>query len=231
MAESEIPTVAICMGDIGTASRILAGKFVAPFTYATFHQERVVSLRGNSVSSRWATFIITTRSIPIRTYTGLIADPVVHSPGPLLHNEAFRHLKVDKVCVPFRVPREQLESFIGYCRQFGIRGLSVNMPHKEAVLPFVSETDRAVDHIGAANTVVIDGFDRSAFNTEYRAALESIDSTLGRGGEIDVLNGKTARSWPRAAWPKPWPTRCVCATSMSSSLRVRWNVHANWPIN
>ena len=109
-----------------------------------------------------------------------------------MHNEAFRHLKVDKVSVPFRVPREQLESFLGYCRQFGIRGLSVNMPHKEAVLPFVSETDRAVDHIGAANTVVIDGFDRSAFNTEYRAALESIDSTLGRGGEIDVLNGKTA---------------------------------------
>ena len=162
---------------------------------------------------------------------GLIADPVVAQLGPLLHNEAFRHLKIDKVSVPFRVPREQLESFIGYCRQFGIRGLSVNMPHKEAVLPFVSETDLAVDHIGAANTVVIDGFDRSAFNTEYRAALESIDSTLGRGGEIDVLNGKTALILGAGAWPRPWPTRCARATSMPTSLRVRRNVHTNWPVN
>ena len=36
MQESEIPTVGMCMGDIGTPSRILASKFGAPFTYATF---------------------------------------------------------------------------------------------------------------------------------------------------------------------------------------------------
>ena len=34
--QSKIPTVGICMGEIGTPSRILAGKFGAPFTYSTF---------------------------------------------------------------------------------------------------------------------------------------------------------------------------------------------------
>ena len=40
---SKIPTVGICMGEIGTPSRILAGKFGAPFTYATFHHERTLA--------------------------------------------------------------------------------------------------------------------------------------------------------------------------------------------
>ncbi len=46
-----MPTVGMCMGDIGTPSRILAGKFGAPFTYATFHHERTLA-PGSSASSR-----------------------------------------------------------------------------------------------------------------------------------------------------------------------------------
>ena len=43
MQESDVPTIGMCMGDIGTPSRILAGKFSAPFTYATFHHERALA--------------------------------------------------------------------------------------------------------------------------------------------------------------------------------------------
>ena len=43
MQESEIPTVAMCMGDIGTPSRILSQKFKSPFTYATFRSEEHTS--------------------------------------------------------------------------------------------------------------------------------------------------------------------------------------------
>jgi len=38
-----VPTVGMCMGDIGTPSRILTTKFGSPFTYATFHHERVLA--------------------------------------------------------------------------------------------------------------------------------------------------------------------------------------------
>ena len=31
------------MGDMGTPSRILAARFGAPFTYATFHQDRALA--------------------------------------------------------------------------------------------------------------------------------------------------------------------------------------------
>ena len=41
--KSRIPTVGFCMGDIGIPSRILAGRYGAPFTYATFTHERVLA--------------------------------------------------------------------------------------------------------------------------------------------------------------------------------------------
>jgi 3-dehydroquinate dehydratase/shikimate dehydrogenase len=191
IGDSEVPTVALCMGDIGTPSRILAGKFGAPFTYATFHQER--ALAPGQLSFQQMRDVYAYDDInPDTDVYAVVADPVGHTQSPVVHNAAFRHLGIDAVCVPFRVPREDLEPFLGYCRQFAIMGLCVSLPHKESVVPFLSQTDRAVDHVGAANTVVIDGFDKSGFNTEHRAAVESIDATLGRGGEIDVLAGKSA---------------------------------------
>jgi len=191
IGDSEVPTVAECMGDIGTPSRILAAKFGAPFTYATFHQER--ALAPGQLSYKQMKDVYHYDAInPDTDVYGLIADPIGSNLAPMVHNAAFRYLREDKVSVPFRVPREELEEFLGYSRQFGIRGMSVNTPHKEAVVPFLTETDQAVDHIGAANTLVVDGFDKSGRNTEFRAALDSIDATLGRGGEIDVLAGKAA---------------------------------------
>ena len=75
MAESEIPTVAICMGDIGTASRILAGKFGAPFTYATFHQERALAPGQLSLEQMHDIYHYDQINPDTDVY-GLIADPI-----------------------------------------------------------------------------------------------------------------------------------------------------------
>lgn len=191
ISESEVPTVALCMGDIGTPSRILQARFGAPFTYATFHHERALAPGQLSYAEMRDTYHYD-RITPNTEVYGVIADPVGHSMSPIVHNTAFRQLNMDKVYVPFRVPSEDLPDFMTYCRGFGLRGLSVTIPHKETILQHVDSTDRAVDHIGAANTVVMSGFDKMAYNTDYRAALDSIDATLGRGGNIDVLAGRTA---------------------------------------
>jgi 3-dehydroquinate dehydratase/shikimate dehydrogenase len=191
MSESEIPTIAFCMGDMGTPSRILAARFGAPFTYATFHQERTLA-PGQLSFAQMRDVYHYDKISPSTEVFAVIADPIGHSMSPIVHNAAFRALEMDRVYVPIRVPREELGEFVSYCRGFGIQGLSVTIPHKEEILQYVDGTDRAVDHIGAANTVVIEGFDKMAYNTDYKAALESIDSTLGRGGSIDVLTGRTA---------------------------------------
>ena len=75
---------------------------------------------------------------------------------PPSHNASFKALNMEKVYVPIRVPMEQLEDFMSYCRGFGLRGLSVTIPHKEAILSYVDSTDRDVDHIGAVHDSVAD---------------------------------------------------------------------------
>ena len=49
--KAKIPTVGMGMGDIGVPTRILAGKFGSPITYATFSQDRRWP-RDSSASSR-----------------------------------------------------------------------------------------------------------------------------------------------------------------------------------
>ena len=40
---------------------------------------------------------------------GVIADPIAHSLSPYVHNSAYRELGMNRVYLPFRVPREELK--------------------------------------------------------------------------------------------------------------------------
>jgi len=189
---SKVPTIGLCMGDIGIPTRILAGKFGAPFTYATFHHER--ALAPGQLSYQQMTEIYRYDQINADTEVyGVIADPIGHSLSPLIHNAAFQHCKMNKVYVPLRVPREDLSRFIDDAPALGVRGLSVTIPHKEEVIKRLSEADGAVRGIGAANTVVFEGKKRLGFNTDYRAAMDSLEAAIGGADQVESrLKGKTA---------------------------------------
>jgi 3-dehydroquinate dehydratase / shikimate dehydrogenase len=176
--KAKTPTIGLCMGDIGVPTRILAGRFGSPFTYATFHHERV--LAPGLLSFQQMTEIYHYDEINADTEIyGVIADPIGHSLSPLIHNTAFRQSKLNKVYIPFRVPREDLQQFIDDCPALGVRGLSVTIPHKEEVVRMLSEADGAVHGIGAANTVVFKGATRQGYNTDYHAAMTSLEEALG----------------------------------------------------
>ncbi|MCA9161917.1 MAG: shikimate dehydrogenase [Pirellulaceae bacterium] len=188
---AKIPTVGMCMGDMGMPTRILAGKFGAPFTYATFHHER--ALAPGQLSYQQMTEIYNYENISERTEVfGVIADPIGHSLSPLVHNACFRELQMDKVYVPFRVPREDLETFLDDCAELGVRGLSVTIPHKESVMRYLTQVDDAAREIGAVNTVVWRDNERHGYNTDYLAALDSLTAALGRNTNIDTFSGRSA---------------------------------------
>jgi 3-dehydroquinate dehydratase/shikimate dehydrogenase len=186
-----LPTVGICMGEIGTPSRILAGKFGAPFTYATFHHER--TLAPGQLSFRQMTEIFQYDKIDENTEVyGVVADPIGHSLSPIIHNAAFRRQKLNKVYVPFRVPREDIDEFLFDCRELGVNGLSVTIPHKEAVLRHLAKADNSVRGIGAANTIIFEDDSNVGYNTDYKAAMDSLDASLkGEQGETPFA-GKIA---------------------------------------
>jgi 3-dehydroquinate dehydratase/shikimate dehydrogenase len=175
VGESNVPTVGMCMGEMGTPSRLLAGRFGSPFTYATFHQERPLAPGQISFQEMHETY----QYDEINEHTAVfavIADPVGHSLSPLIHNAALRHAGINAVYLPFRVPREHLDQFLLEAPRMGIRGLSVTIPHKEAVVQHLGKTDRVVIDIGAANTLVFSDEGIVGFNTDSRAAIDSLES-------------------------------------------------------
>ncbi len=190
--QSKIPTIGLCMGDIGIPTRVLAGRFGAPFTFATFHHER--ALAPGQLSYQQMTEVYRYEQIDADTEVfGVMADPIGHSLSPLIHNTAFEHLGMNKVYLPFRVPREDLSQFVDEAPQLGLRGLSVTIPHKETIVKKLTKADGAVRGIGATNTVIFDGKQRLGYNTDYRAAMAGLETAMKiEPGEGDSLSGKTA---------------------------------------
>jgi 3-dehydroquinate dehydratase/shikimate dehydrogenase len=178
MQQSDCPTIGMCMGDIGTPSRILGSKFGAPFTYATFHHERALAPGQLSFEQMMKVYRYNNLG-PETAVFGVVADPVGHSLSPQIHNAAFGEVGINAVYVPFRVPFDVLGQFVEDVPRMGIRGLSVTIPHKEAIAKFLTKVDPAVKGIGAVNTVLFKDGEVLGYNTDYKAAMDCIEGPLG----------------------------------------------------
>jgi len=186
---AKIPTIALGMGEIGTPSRVLAAKFGAPLSYATFHAER--SLAPGQLTFEQMRDMYRYEQINGETeFFGVVADPVAHSLSPNIHNAAFAAAGLNKVYLPFRVSREQLKTFLADCDALGVKGLSVTIPHKEEVIELLDKVDDATREIGACNTIVWRDGKRLGYNTDARAAMASLDHLFGGDETNSGLKGK-----------------------------------------
>lgn len=84
----------------------------------------------------------------------VIGSPVRHSLSPALHNAAFEQLGVDWVYAAFEVAPGRAQAAVDAMRALGLGGLSVTMPHKEAVAQAVDSLDPAAAALRSVNTVV-----------------------------------------------------------------------------
>ena len=179
--KSEIPTIGFCMGELGIASRVLCGKYGAPFTYTTFSQERELAPGQLSFDEMRNVYRYDSINQDTQVY-GVLGDPIAHSFSPLVHNRAFRETGLNCVYLPFRVPKDSLSDTLEKFNWLGIRGYSVTIPHKETVLRAVKDPPESVTEIGAANTIYRDRLNRwRAANTDREAALTSLRLELPDG--------------------------------------------------
>ena len=175
---SSVPTVGLCMGEIGTPSRVLAGRFGAAFTFAPLNPEKLLA-PGQIVFSALRDLYRYDSITPATKIYGVIADPVGHSLSPVVHNVACAATAIDAVYLPFLVPAGHLRDFLASASRWPLAGLSVTIPHKEAVLEEVSARDDLVKEIGAANTLRFNGDGTvESFNTDVTAALEALRAAL-----------------------------------------------------
>ncbi|GAB4238998.1 MAG: shikimate dehydrogenase [Acidobacteriota bacterium] len=104
----------------------------------------------------------------------VIGDPVAHSLSPQLHNAAFRAEGMDMVYVAFRVRRQDLAAAVHGVRAFGIRGLSVTIPHKVDIIPLLDHVEPAAAFVGSVNTVVNENGELTGHSTDGPGALRAL---------------------------------------------------------
>ncbi len=187
------PTVALCMGDLGTCTRVLGLRAGMPFTYSTFNKDRQIA--PGIISFQELQKIYKIEQITPETQVfGVIGDPIGHSLSPLIHNKSMRKLGMNAVYLPFRVPRGDLPTFIESMKAVPVQGYSVTIPHKEAAARLAQEQDPAVKLIGAANTLLATPTEIRAVNTDMQAAIEAIKANLplGPDGQPGLLSSRFA---------------------------------------
>ncbi len=173
----KIPTIALCMGELGTITRIMGLSLGSPFTYTALTNDRKIAPGQITFDNMKKVY----RAHEINTETkiyGVVADPVAHSLSPLIHNAAFAHDGINCRYLPFRIPPDELRLFVKWCQESGIGGLSVTIPHKEAILSLLDEAESAATGIKAVNTAIFNGEMISGYNTDYRAAMDCINAAL-----------------------------------------------------
>ncbi len=118
---------------------------------------------------------------------GIIGNPVEHSLSPAMHNAAFEQLGLNFAYLAFRV--EDVEGAIRGVRALGLRGLSVTVPHKVAVIPFLDAVDPVAQSIGAVNTVVNENGHLKGYNTDWTGFVRSLEAHVPAAGRQVVLLG------------------------------------------
>jgi 3-dehydroquinate dehydratase/shikimate dehydrogenase len=210
LKNSKRPTIALCMGEAGLISRVLAKKFGAFLTFASLTDDSAtapgqVTIADMKILYRWDAIG------PATKVFGVVAHPVRHSMSPAIHNAAFSEVGFDGVYLPMLVEAdyESFKSFIEGFRNFegmNLSGLSVTIPHKENAMRYLKETGAEIEElgerIGAINTISSGPSGKIAGkNTDYAAILDSITDSLGitrdqlKGLRVVVLGaGGTGRA-------------------------------------
>lgn len=136
--------------------------------------------------------------------------------GSSFHNAAYRALGLDYIYIPFAAT--DIEGVIRGVRALGVRGCSVSMPFKTAVMPFLDAVDPTAAATGAVNTVVNDAGRLTGYNTDVfgaRIALERLE--LRSGERILMLGaGGVARAVLHALWDLGVPSVLVASRARSS---------------
>jgi shikimate dehydrogenase len=134
----------------------------------------------------------------------IIGDPVEHSLSPVMHNAAFKELGLNLVYVAFKVTKNGLKEAISGARSLGLLGLNVTMPHKNAVMSYLDETDSTAEAIGAVNTILNNQGKLIGFNTDGNGAMIALKENgiyteekkmllLGAGGAAKAIAFQVAQ--------------------------------------
>lgn len=147
---------------------------------------------------------------------GIVGYPLAHSLSPLMHNAAFKELKVDAMYKLFPLKEEELDGFFKKLRDENspIFGFNVTVPYKERVIEYIDNLSPLAQKIMAVNTVVINqerklvgyntdapGFMAHLTELKFNFADKRI-AILGAGGSARAILATLCMIPERPQWIK-----------------------------
>ncbi len=192
--------IAMCMGEKGQISRILAPLRGSYLGFAVLPGGRT-SAPGQLTLREMRAFqkLLSGRQRSFEPPQGdlhfvLLGNPVRQSLSPLMHQAAFPAMKVNAFYSAFRV--SDLAAAVAGIRAMNIRGASVTIPFKTAVMDFLDEIDADAAAVGAVNTIVNDHGRLIGHNTDWPGLIGALRAeTEIRGKKFIILGaGGTARA-------------------------------------
>jgi shikimate dehydrogenase/3-dehydroquinate dehydratase type I len=198
--------IALCMGTRGGISRAIAPFLGNYLSFATLEKE------GQSAPGQFTVYEMkqfeawfnarrrvsaaperVLAKAPPRNYV-LLGNPVAHSLSPLMHNAALKKMGRDElysaVCV------QDVGGAVEGLRAMNIRGASVTIPLKVAVMEFLDDIEDDALEIGAVNTIVNEGGRLIGCNTDWRGLIRALEKKMTIKNKTFVILGAggTARA-------------------------------------
>lgn len=234
--------VAIAMGPLGVASRILGGACGAPFTFASAAAGREAA-PGQPTAAALAR-VYRARSIgPATRIYGLVGMDVLRSLSPAVHNAAFAARGIDAVYVPLQA--ESLDAFLEALPDLGLSGFSLTRPYKSAILPSLGSVEPEAGRSGSVNTVVVRDGSLVGSSTDGEGVLAPLRrriepagravAIVGAGGAARAAAFALTRAGARVSLLARRPEQAAevaaaagCATApLEAVARLEWDVLVN----
>ncbi len=178
----DVPKIIIGMGDWGIPIRILYRKAGSLLTFACSGE----AVAPGQVSAKDLKMLYRADQVNERTgIYGIIGNPVLHTSSPLIHNLGFHAINYNAIYLPFLV--DNVRIFFALAEYLRMRGFSVTIPFKDAVLMYLGNITREVKQIGACNTVVRMPGMWKGMNTDYYGFLQPISRDIESGRVKNAL--------------------------------------------
>jgi 3-dehydroquinate dehydratase/shikimate dehydrogenase len=178
--------VGIAMGEAGIVSRVLSLRAGSAFTFAAAAEGSETAPGQVTARALKEIYRIEQLDQATRIY-GVAGNPVGHSLSPLMQNTAFHRERVNSVYLPLKT--ESVEDLFTLARHLPLGGLSITMPLKQQVLPYLANVDPLTARLGACNTIRM-GVDGKlyGFNTDVAGIVRPLEKRVSlKGARVLVL--------------------------------------------
>ncbi|MEN6332027.1 MAG: shikimate dehydrogenase [Smithella sp.] len=198
--------IALCMGEAGRISRVMAPYLGNYLTFAALGRD-AQSAPGQLTASEMKQINKVLRDderqqkSPLSSGQGrqlknyiLLGNPVGHSLSPLMHNAALHALgqegRYDAFCV------YDLAAAVQGIRGMDIRGASVTIPFKSAVMEYLDFISEDALQVGAVNTIINNNGRLTGANTDWLGLIVTLREAMTvKGKKIAIIGaGGTARA-------------------------------------